>query len=124
MKYIFIKNGKLDGAGECIIVNDEITNCSVSEKLYEDYCKNPSKYIYSKGEIVEDPKFADIEAQNKLNKEIETLELQLKELDDKRIRAVCENSTKNESTGETWLDYYNQQIKEAREQLQLLKSQL
>ena len=38
-------------------------------------------------------------------------------LDRKRIRAVCEPSVKDASTGETWLDYYNTQILTLREKL-------
>ena len=42
------------------------------------------------------------------------------ELDSKRIRAICEPSIKDETTGETWLDYYNSQVKVLREELKNL----
>ena len=45
------------------------------------------------------------------------IERQLLELDSKRIRAICEPSIKDETTGETWLDYYNQQVTTLREEL-------
>ena len=45
------------------------------------------------------------------------IERQLLELDSKRIRAICEPSVKDETTGETWLDYYNNQVLVLREEL-------
>lgn len=35
---------------------------------------------------------------------------ELEDLDLKRVRAICEPSVKNSSTGETWLDFYNSKI--------------
>lgn len=46
--------------------------------------------------------------------------LQFLELDSKRIRAICEPSIKDELTGETWLDYYNNQVAVLREELKNL----
>lgn len=48
------------------------------------------------------------------------IERQLLELDTKRVRAMCEPSIKDESTGETWLDYYNAQVAQLREELNSL----
>ena len=45
------------------------------------------------------------------------IEQQLLELDSKRIRAICEPSIKDELTGETWLDYYNNKVTNLREEL-------
>ena len=45
------------------------------------------------------------------------IEEQLLELDSKRIRAICEPSIKDEITGETWLDYYNNQVTKLRKEL-------
>ncbi len=42
----------------------------------------------------------------------------IKNLDKKRIRAFCEPSVKDESTGQTWLEFYNEQIKELRKSLE------
>ena len=42
---------------------------------------------------------------------------ELENLDGKRIRAVCENEIKNTETGETWLDFYNNQIFALRKEL-------
>lgn len=47
----------------------------------------------------------------------DNIEFQIKALDIKRIRAIAEPSIKDEATGLTWLDYYNQQITDLRTQL-------
>ncbi len=46
-----------------------------------------------------------------------TLQLQIDELDKRRIRAICEPEVKDEETGQTWLEYYTQQIQELREEI-------
>lgn len=48
------------------------------------------------------------------------LEVQLEELDKKSIRAMREPSVKDESTGQTWLEFYNAQILDLRAQLTAL----
>ena len=51
----------------------------------------------------------------------EQIRFELDELDKKRIRAICEDEVKNERTGETWLDYYNEQINILRMELKNLE---
>lgn len=63
-------------------------------------------YFYKNKTFVAVPK-VEIEAKAKRKAEIEA---ELAALDNKRIRAVCEPSVKDEETGETWLDYYNSEI--------------
>lgn len=48
---------------------------------------------------------------------IQNLQLQICEIDRKRIRAICEPSIKDAITGLTWLEYYNLQIKDLRNQI-------
>lgn len=48
------------------------------------------------------------------------LQIQLDELDEKSIRAMREPSVKDESTGQTWLEFYNYQIQDLRVQLAAL----
>lgn len=69
-------------------------------------------YFYKNKKFVAVPK-AEIEAREKRKAEIEA---ELATLDNKRIRAVCEPSVKDETTGETWLDYYNSEIASLREE--------
>ena len=53
----------------------------------------------------------------KTKEETDPINAELNDLDLKRIRAVCEPSLKDETTGQTWLDYYNALILEKRNQL-------
>jgi len=48
---------------------------------------------------------------------IQDLQLQICEIDRKRIRAICEPSVKDKATGQTWLEYYNLQVNELRNQI-------
>lgn len=48
---------------------------------------------------------------------INNLQIQIIELDKKRIRAICEPSVKDTSTGQTWLEYYNLQVQDLRNQI-------
>lgn len=50
----------------------------------------------------------------------DNLKAKIKELDFQRVRAGFEPSIKNETTGQTWLEYYTQQIQDLRNQLQNL----
>lgn len=46
------------------------------------------------------------------------LKTEIAELDKKRIRAICEPEIKDEASGQTWLDYYNEQILAKRTELE------
>lgn len=71
-------------------------------------------------------KFTDITDTDAYNTEItarensikkEELKAQIIELDQKRIRALAEPEIKDESTGQTWLTYYTEQIIALRTEL-------
>lgn len=84
---------------------------------------NPQRYEVQEGVLVDvsnTPEY--LAAQEALNKENlkKELEQRLGELDIKRIRAICEPQIKEMETGQTWLEYYNQQIKALREQIALI----
>ncbi|MBR1625512.1 MAG: hypothetical protein IJ681_00040 [Bacteroidales bacterium] len=69
------------------------------------------------------------EYQNRKNNEniqldIDLLNSQIRDIDLKRIRAICEPSIKDETTGETWLHYYNSQILDLRNQIQILQERI
>ena len=49
-----------------------------------------------------------------VGEQIYALKMKIPELDIKRIRAIAEPSIKDGSTGETWLDYRTNEIKELR----------
>ena len=63
-----------------------------------------------------DEYIAKVSAAEKTEK-INDLQFQISELDRKRIRAMCEPSIKDETTGQTWLEYYNLQVQELRNQI-------
>lgn len=66
--------------------------------------------------------------QRKLNEEtlikMDSVKASIQEIDFRRIRALCEPTVKNEETGQTWLEYYNAQILELREQLRTLQERI
>ena len=92
----------------------------VSEELAHDILINPDKYK------VIDNRYVDISDTEEYalyikKKELEIrkneIEKELLELDSKRMRAICEPSIKDETTGETWLDYYNSEVEKLRNEL-------
>ena len=92
----------------------------VNQETANDIQTNPEKYKRIEVSLVD---ISDTEEYKKYLQEKEVairkseIERQLLELDSKRIRAICEPSVKDETTGETWLDYYNTQVMTLREEL-------
>lgn len=80
--------------------------------------------IMQNGKPIIDPEFENKQFVIQAKKEILQIETLLNELDVKRIRAFCEPSIKDTETGETWLEHYNAQILELREQLQTLQERI
>ena len=124
MYYIFVENNKIIGAGELECLNEDILNIEISEELYNDFIKNPNKYIYQNNEIVNNPNYANEQYQQEILQQIEQIKAQLDNLDSKRIRAVCENEIKDSQAGETWLEYYNSKIIPLRDKLNELSENL
>ena len=65
MYYIFLESGKLNGAGQCPVINEEVENLEVSEDVYNAYCAEPDKFIYRNGEIVENPNYEEEKAKER-----------------------------------------------------------
>lgn len=57
MYYIFIEKNKILGAGETIISDVDIINFQISKEVYDDYIKNPDKYIWNGSIVVENPNY-------------------------------------------------------------------
>ncbi|MBQ8848484.1 MAG: hypothetical protein IJ003_06020 [Candidatus Gastranaerophilales bacterium] len=57
--YVFIENEKINGAGQCKVLNQDILNIEVNEEIYN----NIEKYIYQDGEIILDPDYEEKRAQ-------------------------------------------------------------
>ena len=70
MYYIIIENDKILSSGECPINAEGFTNIEVSEEVYNSYIQDNDRYIYSDGEIVENPDYE----QEKARKERERLD--------------------------------------------------
>lgn len=119
--YIYVEDNILKGAGCARCLNKEIQNIEVTETLCSDYISDNEKYIYSNGEIVKNPNYEEIFKKRKNSEKISKIIEKLNELDSKRIRAVCENQIKDSQTGETWLEYYNFQANELRNELQAIE---
>ncbi|MBQ8460467.1 hypothetical protein IJ541_10255 [bacterium] len=123
-KYLFIENGEINGAGEVQELTNGVLNIEVSDEIYQTYISEPLKYAYIDSKIVENPNYEDLKQQQIINSRIDEINLKLEEYDKKRIRAVCEDEIKDEKTGETWLDYYNEKIYDLRIELKSLKANL
>lgn len=119
--YIYIENDKLNGAGCAKCLNKDIQNIEVSEQICQEFISDSEKYIFSNGEIIQNPDYEKILKEREKTTKISEIISQLNELDQKRIRAVCENQIKDEKTEETWLEYYNYKASELRNKLKKLE---
>ena len=112
---------------------DNILNYNQNSSLLEvdgyiDY-SDVEMALYSKGtgySFDENNRIVDITETDNYKSEIATaekdekirdLQFQISEIDRKRIRAMCEPSIKDETTGQTWLEYYNLQVQDLRNQI-------
>lgn len=104
------------------LLEEEIPNTNRKfEFLYEENEENIIKsirYLESEETYISRTQFEDLERSRLLIKE------KIKQTDLKRIRALCEPSIKDETTGETWLEYYTKQILQYREELNNLNTLL
>lgn len=119
--YIFVKDGKIDGAGQCRQITDGVVNVEVTKDVYDIYCETPNKYTYSDGAIVENPNYeAEEEAKRKAT-QIAELQKQLDTLDLKAIRALraIQAGTCTEADS-TKLAELEAQAAEIRQQLKLI----
>ncbi len=117
MFYIHVRNGNLIGCGQFKAVDEDILNISISEELYNDFCKIPEKYICNDSGIFLNPEYEPADKEKQLR--IVNIKQELVELDTKRIRAMCEPSLRED--GQDWLCFYNQQAQCLRTQLQELE---
>lgn len=93
------------------------------EALVSKYFTNPQQAIIKGKKLVDITDTDDykviIAKQQKATK-MADLNAQIDALDKKRIRAICEPSVKDETSGQTWLEYYNEQIIALRAQIAAL----
>ena len=99
----------------------EIKNsiASVSEDVWIEYA-GTDKWDIIDGtfcDITETSDYINKKEQEQIATQNEVIQNELKLLDKKRIRAIAEPELKNPDTGETWLEFYNAQIKNLRSKL-------
>ncbi|MEI8129427.1 MAG: hypothetical protein WCG95_07405 [bacterium] len=89
------------------------------------YCENQEKFsINENNELIDifgTVEYLEIQALKKKKILKKDLLSQIDELDKKRIRAICEPEVKNATTGQTWLEFYTEQIQMFRNQIDDLK---
>lgn len=61
--YIYLHNNELNGAGQAPQLTEGVENLEVSEYVYNAYVDAPDKYIYSEGEIIDNPNYEAEQAQ-------------------------------------------------------------
>lgn len=88
-----------------------------SDEEYQEYLEG--KRIWQLGQLVINPDYDTEQAEKERIAHIKEIKTQLDELDKKRIRAMCEPC--EYSAGVSWLEYYNQQARELRAELQELE---
>ena len=97
----------------------------ISGRLYTISYSEDETNIYEHLNYVEsEEEFNKRTEQNEIQNQINRLNAEINDLDIKRIRAVCEPSIKDEETGETWLDYYNNLVIAIREQINTLRERI
>lgn len=57
--YIYYENGELNGGGCCEQLTEGVENVEVSEEVFNSYLEDRDKYIYSNGEIIENPNYEE-----------------------------------------------------------------
>lgn len=104
------------------LVSEEIAE---TDRNYTVYYEETETEIIEKINYTEtEDEYANRKNNEEIQLEIDLLNTYLTDTDLKRIRAICEPSVKDETTGETWLDYYTSQIVSYRTQINELKERL
>lgn len=66
LKYLWVENGIINGGSDLIqqdVWTDNRFQVEVSEELYNSYIQDSDRYIYSDGEIIENPDYEEIKRQ-------------------------------------------------------------
>lgn len=93
--YIFIENGKTNGAGQAPQIDDGVINFEVTEQVFNAFIENPDKYIWNedKQEIIENPNY---EQEQALKKAVEIARLSLTRGDVFRGLLLAKGITKDQ----------------------------
>ena len=119
MYYIFLENEKLNGAGQCPVINEEVKNLEVSEDVYNAYCETPEKFVYKDGEIVENPNYEE-EQKQKERERLDNLSMTrgdvfealilAKGLGKAQIRAMIEQASLDDITKALYLNRFDEAL--------------
>lgn len=117
--YIGVRNGKIISwsakpYANSIFVDMDFKDFEADKYVFED---NKLKDISSTQE------YKEKQEEKKKREVLVQLKEQIIEFDNKRIRALAEPSIKDETTGETWLDYYNSKVLSIREEMSKLQEE-
>lgn len=104
-----------------LILTEKPTNDRMFEISYKENSENITEVI---NYLETEEEYQKRKEKEELQLDIDLIISKIRDLDYKRIRALCEPEIKDETTGETWLEYYNSQILELREQLKNLKERI
>lgn len=108
MKYYAIfdtqSNTLTKAQAKCL--NEEVQNIEIQKSVYDNF----EKYIYSEGEIIENPEYENVLLEIECQKQVEEIKQQLRDLDLKSIRAIRANETE-------YLETYEAQAQSLRMQL-------
>ena len=63
MYYIFIEDGKPNGAGQAQMMDDMIINHPVSKEVFEAYIEDTDRYVWDGEDIIENPNYEEVKAQ-------------------------------------------------------------
>lgn len=97
----------------------------ISGRLYSKSYTQDETNIYEHINYIEtEENFIKRTEQLEIQRQINRLNSEINEIDLKRIRAICEPSIKDEETGETWLEYYNNIVIAIRLQINNLQERI
>lgn len=72
--FIYVENDNIIGAGIYECSTETVENIEVTEEVYNEWLSDHNKYIYSDGEIIENPDYEEIKKQ-KHRQELDALTL-------------------------------------------------
>lgn len=117
--YIFNENGKLNGSGECPQISETVENIEVTEEVYNLYNEAPDKYIYSDGEVIENPEY-EAEQAKKERERLDNLSMTrgdvfealilAKGLGKTQIRTMIENAELDAKTKLLYLNRFDEAL--------------
>lgn len=94
-------------------LDKDITTVETTQEMYKLFIQDSRTIIYKDGEIVKNPEYENILAEEKRQKQIDNIKQQLHELDLKSIRAIRTNDAE-------YLEIYEAQAIGLRSQLSKL----